>query len=401
MNINDIFLLRNEWKSLYKSADSPLLKSMANYADIKLNIEHIYNLMGKSYDTNDGEWHTFKTGGRFSKLNSGTEGAGGAGAGVGAGAGAGAGAGFGRGFGNEHRGGGGGGEYRGEYRGYNKRNNREGFNNNSGQNSYHSRTGKPPLYSNDSKSRFNTIYSKSGIRTGAGGGGSGGGGFTTINKYKQTKSVDDAIMNTIRGKLNKLSESNYTEFYGFMCQILDEGQTEFLTDFMKLLFEKAILEELFCKLYAQLIADLSIKYKVLKDELITKYNEYDKIFMNTDECTLDRTYYLGYSQFLSDLITSDVISYDMLLSTIMTIIDSIKKISLESDKTEINEKFIDCLHKIIRVILDKNDTEITANIKGSTISKTLLDYTERNPLYKSINQRIRLTLKLLCNMLAD
>ena len=47
MNINDIILLRNEWKLLYESCDSPLLKSMVNYEDIKLNIEHIYNLMGK------------------------------------------------------------------------------------------------------------------------------------------------------------------------------------------------------------------------------------------------------------------------------------------------------------------------------------------------------------------
>ena len=88
--------------------------------------------------------------------------------------------------------------------------------------------------------------------------------------------------------------------------------------FMKLVFEKAACEEVFCPLYAKLLSELSAKYPVLLTEMANLYSVYMSIFEEVPEnkaenynevCkqNVEKKYRRGYSQFLAELIKHDVI----------------------------------------------------------------------------------------------
>ena len=72
-----------------------------------------------------------------------------------------------------------------------------------------------------------------------------------VSKFKKTTvNVEDTILNTIiLGKLNKFSQQNYGEIKEFITHIIDNGETDMIKCFMKLVFEKAASEEIFCPLY--------------------------------------------------------------------------------------------------------------------------------------------------------
>ena len=46
------------------------------------------------------------------------------------------------------------------------------------------------------------------------------------------------------------------EIKEFITHIIDNGQTDMIKCFMKLVFEKAASEEMFCPLYARLLSEL-------------------------------------------------------------------------------------------------------------------------------------------------
>jgi ATP-dependent exoDNAse (exonuclease V) beta subunit len=72
-------------------------------------------------------------------------------------------------------------------------------------------------------------------------------------------------------KLNKFSLTNYSEVKEFLEQILDNNETEFLHNFIQLVFKKASNEPTFCPLYAKLVSELSAKYGFFKKELYDIY----------------------------------------------------------------------------------------------------------------------------------
>ena len=115
-------------------------------------------------------------------------------------------------------------------------------------------------------------------------------GFRTVpHKYvskfkKSSEKVEDTILNTILlGKLNKFSEKNYDEIKEFITHIIDSGQTDMIKCFMKLVFEKAASEEMFCPLYARLLSELSARYPVLLTEMANLYSVYMAIFEEVSE----------------------------------------------------------------------------------------------------------------------
>jgi hypothetical protein len=99
-----------------------------------------------------------------------------------------------------------------------------------------------------------------------------------VSRFKKGGEADDAVLMLIQDKLNKFSPKNYKEVLDFLCQILDSGKTHFLKDFMKFVFEKATREESFCPYYAQLLCELTGKYKVLLTELVARYHAFGAIF---------------------------------------------------------------------------------------------------------------------------
>lgn len=218
-----------------------------------------------------------------------------------------------------------------------------------------------------------------------------------VSRFKSSSDkIDDTILNTlILGKLNKFSPANYDEIMGFLCQILDSGETIFLKDFMKLVFQKATTEEIFCPLYARLISELSEKYKFLLGEMVILYKEYMNIFeeISESDCTsydelvkrnCAKKYRLGYSQFLAELVKYNVLDRELLTKTIYTIVENIPKTAMSTDLSKIGEEYSDCLLKIVLALYSGKSEDIITICKDleETVANKIKPYSEKSPSNK-------------------
>ena len=182
-----------------------------------------------------------------------------------------------------------------------------------------------------------------------------------VSHFKQSESTKDAVLLIIIDKLNKFAPINYIEIHDFLCQILDSGQTSFLKEFMKIVFQKATKEELFCPHYVRLLCELSAKYKTLLTEMVLRYKEYSHVFEDISEMTSDsyatlietnsdKNYRRGYSQFLAELVKYNVLEVDLFVETLQNIIGAIPVVArVESGKMTL-EEYIDCLLRILKAI---------------------------------------------------
>lgn len=183
-----------------------------------------------------------------------------------------------------------------------------------------------------------------------------------VSKFKKSSDkVEDTILYTIlRGKLNKFSQSNYIEIKEFITHIIDGGQTDMIKCFMKLVFEKAASEEIFCPLYAKLLSELSLQYPVLLTEMQNLYSQYMDIFEEVETNTesyneicqrnIEKKYRRGYSQFLAELIKHNVIDTDTFIKIITKIISQIERNLTMKESIKLIEEFADCLMKIVKAI---------------------------------------------------
>ena len=184
-----------------------------------------------------------------------------------------------------------------------------------------------------------------------------------VSKFKKTTGkVEDTILNTILlGKLNKFSQPNYNEIKEFITHIIASGQTDMMKCFMKLVFEKAASEEVFCPLYARLLSELSADYPVLLTEMANLYSQYMEIFEEVPEhqtesynemCkrNVEKKYRRGYSQFLAELIKHNVVDQDTFMKIITTIIRQVEVNLSNKDSVKLIEEFADCFMKIVKAI---------------------------------------------------
>jgi len=240
-----------------------------------------------------------------------------------------------------------------------------------------------------------------------------------VSKFKKSaEKVEDTILNTIiLGKLNKFSEQNYPEIKEFITHIIDSGQTDMIKCFMKLVFEKAASEEMFCPLYAKLLSELSARYPVLLTEMTNLYSEYMEIFEEVVETSAEnynevckrnigKKYRRGYSQFLAELIKHDVIDADTFTKTVTKIITQIEGNIKNKEATKLTEEYSDCLQKIMKAIktnsdrydTDSNDEDkekkveaIRMTLKGDT-SARIHPLTVRNADNTGLSNKARFTL---------
>ena len=176
--------------------------------------------------------------------------------------------------------------------------------------------------------------------------------------------VEEKILNNIiLSKLNKFSQATYPEVREFLYQILGSGEAdlqEFVRDFMRLVFRKAASEEIFCPLYARLLAEISSKYTVILEEMNLLSDNYLEIF---DEITEDKVadyntfvqkntekkYRLGYSQFLSELAKQEILPLPILGATFKKLITLIDESAKLPDKRVLVEEYTDCLMRMTRI----------------------------------------------------
>ena len=232
-----------------------------------------------------------------------------------------------------------------------------------------------------------------------------------VSKFKKTsEKVEDTIINTILlGKLNKFSHSNYNEIKEFITTIIDSGQTDMMKCFMKIVFEKAASEEIFCPLYAKLLSELSTLYPVLLTEMANLYTQYMEIFEEVAEdqtetynemCkrNVEKKYRRGYSQFLAELIKNNVMDTDTFLKILSKIIGQVEANTAIPESTKLIEEFADCLMKIMKAIRvdpfknDENDALglIRSTVKGEIMAR-IQPLSMRQPEMLGLSNKARFT----------
>jgi hypothetical protein len=227
-----------------------------------------------------------------------------------------------------------------------------------------------------------------------------------VSRFKASEKVDDAILLLIQGKLNKFSQRNYVETHAFMCQILDEGKTHFLKDFMKFVFQKATREELMCPSYAQLLCELASKYTVLLTEMVERYREFSAIFADISEEELsvedykalleansDKAYRLGYAQFLGELAKYNVLDTALFVESIGSIVGKIPAIADATNGKRLLEDYCECLIRILRAIHTEKSSVATSlrTIVKERFLEPLMPYTVKGccASYKSLSPKGR------------
>jgi hypothetical protein len=202
--------------------------------------------------------------------------------------------------------------------------------------------------------------------------------------------VDVTILNNIiLSKLNKFSGTTYTDVRDFLYQILGSGEdvTEMVRQFMLMVFKKAATEEIYCALYAKLLAEISTGYRVISEEMQKLQENYLEIFDDVEEVkegqdnyevfvekNKNKRYRLGYSQFLAELAAIEFLDLSNLERTFEKLMDLLRKFAAVPDRKALIEEYTDCLVRMSRVLKKKSSTFFIAARKSLLgISKETID----------------------------
>jgi len=226
-----------------------------------------------------------------------------------------------------------------------------------------------------------------------------------------TKDVDDKILNNIiLSKLNKFSISTYVDVREFLYQILGSGEPDLgqmVRQFMLLVFKKAASEEIYCALYAKLLAEISVRYKVILEEMQKLQTNYLEIFEEIEEVAeggdnydvfveknREKRYRQGYSQFLAELATLEILKLSNLEETFMKLSGLMLKYAAIPEKKALVEEYADCLVKMTRVF-KKKSSQFFSDARASllAISKDSIDtLLEKKEMFPSLSPKARFIL---------
>lgn len=236
--------------------------------------------------------------------------------------------------------------------------------------------------------------------------------------------IEEKILNRIiRLKLNKFSTDTYTEIRDFLYQILgqetvateddgnvtaEEGQVaEFVKDFMLMVFKKAAAEEIYCPLYAKLLSEIGSKHSVIFEEMNSLYRNYLEIFEEADVNTasgdmasfekknVEKKYRQGYSQFIAELTTLEILSVECLTTTFHTLLQHIDNHGHSAENKPLIEEYVDCLLRMSRVMKGKS-SEFFCIVRSKLFlqNKEILDnlINIRDGTYPSLSPKARFLL---------
>jgi len=221
-------------------------------------------------------------------------------------------------------------------------------------------------------------------------------GSYSPNRYKSkfqnaNQGVDVTILNNIiLSKLNKFSGTTYADVRDFLYQILGSGDAdvgEMVRQFMLMVFKKAATEEIYCALYAKLLAEISSRYTVISQEMQKLQENYLEIFDDIEEVAegqdnyevfveknKNKRYRLGYSQFLAELAALEFLDLSNLEKTFQKLMDLLLKFAAVPDRKVLIEEYTDCLVRMSRVVKKKSSLFFIAARKSLlSISKETID----------------------------
>ena len=242
---------------------------------------------------------------------------------------------------------------------------------------------------------------------------SGGRPYTPTVKYQSqfknsNQPVKDKILNNIiLSKLNKFSPGTYEDIRDFLYQILGSGEpdlVEMVRDFMKMVFRKAASEEIYCSLYAKLLAELSARYSVILEEMQNLQRNYLDIFEDIVqvpeggsnyetfvEKNLEKRYRQGYSQFLAELTALEILDLEYLKEIFQKLVSLTEKYQGIPDKKTLIEEYADCLMRMSKVLQKKNTSFFvkTRLALSNVCVKSLENSITNHSMYCSISPKAR------------
>jgi len=179
------------------------------------------------------------------------------------------------------------------------------------------------------------------------------------------KNLNDKILHTVIGnKLNSFTPLTYSDTRDFIYQIMDSGETEFIKDFIEKVFAKATLEELYCGLFAKLIAEIAHKYPVMYEKMAQYHEEFLEIFddIQSGTCSEEdyaavlkkKQYRMGYGHFISELAGQNALEKKQLFAMVGKVMDRIWTLSQEDDKVKSVEELIDCIVRLTKSLSEKS-----------------------------------------------
>jgi len=240
------------------------------------------------------------------------------------------------------------------------------------------------------------------------------------SKFKNSSQpVEDKILNNIiLSKLNKFSGATYSDVRDFLYQILGSGEPDLgqlVRQFMLLVFKKAASEEVYCALYAKLLAEISTRYKVILEEMHKLQANYLEIFDEIEEIpeggdnyaafvekNNDKRYRQGYSQFLAELAALEIMELSHLEQTFQKLMTLTMKYASLPDNKALIEEYADCLARMSRVLKKKTSPFfMSARAALLSISKPVINtLLEKRDSYPSLSPKARFILMDVCDNLA-
>ena len=186
------------------------------------------------------------------------------------------------------------------------------------------------------------------------------------NRAREDATTEERMIDRIRDKMNKFSPMTYDVTKSWLSRLLNNGETDFLTDFVTLVFEKAAAEPTFCALFAKLITELRALFPHLQVEQRRIFDEFMKVFEETRDIPdvgsaaykqfvtfrERRKYRRGYSAFLGSTAQLGGLEVADITRTCTVILDGLLAAKKEEGQQVLCEEYADCLSTLIKASKD-------------------------------------------------
>ena len=204
------------------------------------------------------------------------------------------------------------------------------------------------------------------------------------NRSRKDATTEERMLDRIRDKLNKFSEMTYDTTKGWLGELLDSGETSFLTDFITLVFEKAAVEKPFCALYARLLTELRAGFPHLATELTRIYGNFMSIFEEVvDEPTVGSAQYdafvaqrerrkfrRGYASFIGEISRLGAIPLADLMRTCTVILTGFEEARMREGQQLLCEEYADCLTTLVKSTAKEAMITLKARIQENIVSES-------------------------------
>jgi hypothetical protein len=135
---------------------------------------------------------------------------------------------------------------------------------------------------------------------------------------------------------------------------MDSGEKEFIKHFVDKVFTKATGEELYCALFAKLIAEIAHRYPIMYEEMNIYHAKFLQIFEDVeDQSEYDvqvkkRQYRMGYGHFISELAGQNALPKERLTEMMDTVGKRLVLHSEDPGKMKTLEEYTDCLVRVVK-----------------------------------------------------